>query len=194
MTQIANLPEDADMPSPQEVAKLMKAIEDGRNLTPTELSKLKDAMRLVVKHEPDLMAQVVFQQEIQQEIHSGPLPHHEQLNGYDEETRREIVAMAVREQTHSHEMHRTGLNGAIRKDRRAQYCALVVALGALGAAGWIAQFSAVAAAIIGGLDLVSLVGIFLAPRILEIRALKQAETKTPAPTEKKRPGGRSPKK
>lgn len=193
MTQVANLPNDPDMPSPQEVAGLMKAIDEGRDLTPPELRKLKDAMRVVVKHEPDLM-EVVLQQEFQQEIHSGPLPSHEQLNGYDEDTRREIVAMAVREQAHSHDMHRTGLNGAINKDRRGQVCAVIVALGALATAGWISQFSPTAAAIIGGLDIVSLVGIFLAPRILEIRAMKQAEQKAPAPPEKKRSGGRSSKK
>lgn len=169
----------------------MQAMEAGRDLTPTELSKLKDAMRFAAKHEPDLMAQVAFQQE----TFSGPIPHHEQLNGYDEDTRREIVAMAVREQEHTHEMQRTGLNGAINKDRRAQYCALVVALGALGAAGWMAQFSAVAAAVIGGLDLVGLVGVFLFPRMMEARIEKrQTESKPPAASDKKRPSGRSNKR
>ncbi|MBA6065675.1 DUF2335 domain-containing protein [Pseudomonas mosselii] len=166
----------------------MKAMEEGRDLSKNEHDMLKDAMRIAAKHEPELMAQVAFQQE----VYSGPLPHHEQLNGYDEETRRIIVDMAVQEQAHSHEMYRTGLTGAIAKDQRAQYCALTVALGALATAGWMAQFSPVAAAVIGGLDLVGLVGVFLFPRMLEARnEKKQQAAKPPATPERKRSGGRA---
>lgn len=169
----------------------MKAMAEGRDLTLSEHDTLKEAMSIAAKREPDLMAQVAFQQE----MYSGPLPHHEQLNGYDAETRKAIVEMAVKEQTHSHEMQRTGLVGAINKDRRGQICALLVAVTGLVAASVMAQYSAVAATVVGSIDLVALVGVFLTPRLLEARAQKQAEAKPPAPPEKKRSGGgRSSKK
>lgn len=101
------------------------------------------------------------------ESYSGPLPHPDHLNRFDDETRRAIVQMAVDEQAHAHRMRERGLEGAIAKDRRGQRYGLVIAVAGLAAAVAIAPFSAVAAGIIGTLDLFGMVALFVAPRILE---------------------------
>lgn len=149
---------------------------------------LETALSVAAQREPEMMAQVAFQQE----VYSGPLPHYDQLNGYDEVTRKAIVDMAVREQTHSHTMNLTGLTGAIDKDRRGQYCALVVAVVGLGAAAWISQYSAAAATIIGGIDLLGLVSVFMIPRFAERRAEERAKKTPPTapPADKKRVRGK----
>ncbi len=87
------------------------------------------------------------------ESYSGPLPHPDLLNRFDDVTRRAIVQMAVDEQAHAHRMRERGLEGAIAKDRRGQRYGLVIAVAGLAAAVAIAPFSAVAAGIIGTLDL-----------------------------------------
>lgn len=183
LSQIATQPDEASKPSNQELARLFNDMKSGRQLTEAQHDMLEKALSVAAKREPAMVAQVAFQQE----VYSGPLPHCDQLNGYDEETRRAIVAMAVREQEHAHLMNHTGLTGAISKDRRAQYCAVTVAVTGLLAAGWIAQFSAVASAIIGGLDLVTLVGIFLVPRLAVKRVEEAEQKKPPQQQDKKRP-------
>lgn len=55
----------------------------------------------------------------------GPVPPPEQLNQYDEKTRDIILDMALSEQRHAHEMRERGLNGAIGKDQRGQWLALL---------------------------------------------------------------------
>lgn len=76
-----------------------------------------------------------------QTMYSGPLPHAEEFNAYDEPTRRTILQMAVDDQKHTHEMQKTGLNGAIEKDKRGQRYGLAIALSGLLAATVIAPFS-----------------------------------------------------
>lgn len=167
--------------SSQEIAALFQDLKAGKELSASQHLMLEKALNVAAEREPEMMAQIAFKQE----IYSGPLPHHDQLNGYDDETRKEIVGMAVKEQTHAHAMQMAGLTGAIRKDARGQNYALTVALAALAVSGWISQFSPTAAAIIGSFDLVALVGVFLAPRVLEHRSQK-SEQLPPSP-EKKRP-------
>jgi len=101
--------------------------------------------------------------------YQGPLPPPGQLNAYDEETRRVIVQMAVDEQKHTHDMRDKGLNGAIKKDERGQRYGLTVAIVGLVAAAVIAPFSPATAGVIGTLDLLGMVTVFVAPRILESR-------------------------
>ena len=76
-------------------------------------------------------------------------------------------------------MRERGLEGAIEKDRRGQRYGVIIAVAGLGAAVAIAPFRAVAAGIIGTLDLFGMVALFVAPRILE-RARRSAETGPPA--------------
>ena len=100
---------------------------------------------------------------------TGPLPPPTLFAQYDAETRRVILDMAQCEQTHAHEMQRTGLDGAIAKDRRGQWIGGGIAISGLIAAAVIAPHSAVAAGIIGTLDLFGMVALFVAPRLLERR-------------------------
>lgn len=121
---------------------------------------------------------VTFQQK--QTMYSGPLPHAEQFNAYDEDTRRIILQMAVDDQSHSHDMQKTGLTGAIDKDKRGQRYGLTIALAGFITAAIIAPFSPVVAGIIGALDIFGMVALFVAPRILEGRTSGQNENnKTP---------------
>ncbi|WP_143151584.1 DUF2335 domain-containing protein [Pseudomonas sp. NFACC49-2] len=182
MSRIAKQPETDPKGSSQEIASLFQDMKAGKQLTDSQHAMLEKALNVAAEREPGMVAQVAFQQE----IYSGPLPHYDQLNGYDEETRREIVGMAVKEQAHAHTMQITGLTGAIKKDERGQNYALIVAVVALVVAGWMAQFSPTAAAIIGGADLVALVGVFLAPRVLE-RNTKKTDEPTSTPSKKRPP-------
>ena len=99
----------------------------------------------------------------------GPVPAPEQLNQYDEKTRDIILGMAQNEQRHAHELREKGLNGAIAKDRRGQGLGAAIAITGLLVAAFVAPYSAVAAAIIGSLDLFGMVALFVAPRVLENR-------------------------
>lgn len=106
---------------------------------------------------------------------SGPLPPPEQFQQYSEDARQIILKMAQDEQTHAHSMAKKALDGAISKDRRGQITGGLIAIGGLAAAAWIAPYSAVAAAIIGALDLFGMVALFVAPRVLEHRDSKSAD-------------------
>lgn len=99
--------------------------------------------------------------------YQGPLPPPAQLNEYDDDTRRTIVNMALNEQQHAHTLREKSLHGAISKDKRGQRYGLTVAVVGLVVAGFIAPFSSTAAAIIGTLDLLGMVTVFVAPRLLE---------------------------
>jgi len=101
--------------------------------------------------------------------YSGPIPPPDQLQKYPDDVRRVILKMAQDEQAHAHAMDEKSLSGAITKDRRGQMIGGLIAIAGLGAAAWIAPYSAVAAAIIGALDLFGMVALFVAPRILECR-------------------------
>lgn len=149
-------------------------------MTEEEHSTLETLLAAAAAREPAMVAQVAFKQE----IYSGPLPHFQQLNGYDDATRRTIVEMAAKEQDHTHNMQRTGLSGAIWKDRISQFCAVSIALGGFWAAVEVAQYSTVAAAVIGGFDILAIVCAFIAPRALESLIQKKAD---PTPPPKKKP-------
>ncbi|MCH5568804.1 DUF2335 domain-containing protein [Pseudomonas syringae] len=170
-------PNDQTAPvDPEELARLMQSLKSGKELSADQHKALERVLSVAAKREPEMVAQVAFKQE----VYTGPLPHPDQLNVYDEETRRLIVNMAVREQQHNHHMQSKGLSGAIWKDRTGQIFGFGIAIAGLAAAAWIAQYSAVAAAIIGTLDLVGMVGIFVIPRAFEQRAIRSLETPTPS--------------
>ncbi|WP_240721632.1 hypothetical protein [Halomonas marinisediminis] len=77
------------------------------------------------------------------------------------------------DQKHTHDMQKTGLSGAIEKDKRGQRYGLAIALGGFVTAAIIAPFSPAVAGLIGALDLFGMVALFVAPRVLEERAAKQ---------------------
>lgn len=171
MSRVEERPDSGAKTSPEELAKLVQTLKAGNELTSEQHSTLERLLNVAAKREPGMIAQVAFKQE----IFSGPLPHPDQLNGYDQSTRSSIVDMAVKEQSHNHEMQTRGLSGAIWKDRLGQIFGFGIAITGLGAAAWIAQYSAVASAIIGTLDLVGMVGIFVVPRAFEKRATDKVQ-------------------
>lgn len=126
-------------------------------------------------HLADEMPREVVVQRLSQMSFSGPIPPPDVLNQFDEETRRTIVQMAVDDQKHVHMMNQTGLQGSINKDRRGQMCGVTIAVVGLIAAVLIAPHSAVAAGLIGTLDLFGMVALFVAPRVLEGRQKKREQ-------------------
>ncbi len=167
---------------PQEIQRLVGKLRSGGELSEEEHSTLETLLNAAAAREPAMLAQVAFKQE----IYSGPLPHFQQLNGYNESTQLTIVEMAAKEQAHTHYMQRTGLSGAIWKDRISQICAVSIALGGFWAAVAIAQYSTVAAAVIGGFDILAIVCAFIAPRALESLIQKRPDP-APASNKKKPP-------
>lgn len=132
--------------------------------------------------------QEVLQFAVRTASFSGPLPPPGLLAQYDAETRQAIVGMAQSEQSHTHDMQARSLDGMIEKDKRGQRYGVTIALTGLLVAGWISQHSVVAAGIIGTLDLVGMVAIFVAPRILHWRGHQGAsepEPEQPAKGKKK---------
>jgi len=169
------------LPAAGDLDKILQAaVSPKGELTPQQQDALEGVIEKIASKQPGIVAQAV----IRQEMFSGPIPHPQILNGYDEKTRAQILEMAAKEQTHTHEMRKAGLSGEIKKDRRGQTFGLVIAVTGLLTAGWVAQYSTVAASIIGSLDLVAMVAIFAAPRAFEMmmaaRAQKaQEEQRTP---------------
>lgn len=145
---------------------LVQGLKSGQ-LTSAQQEEL--ARHLVEEDDPQHMMAVHSQQTT---MYSGSLPHPDQFNAYDEHTRSTILQMAVDDQKHTQEMQKTGLLGAIEKDKRGQLYGLVIALGGFVAAAAIAPFSPVVAGIIGALDIFGMVSLFVAPRVLEGRAGK----------------------
>lgn len=145
---------------------LVQGLKNGQ-LTPRQQEAL--ASLLVEDDSPQHVMAVHRQQTT---MYSGSLPHPEHFNAYDDHTRRTILQMAVDDQKHTHEMQKTGLVGAIEKDKRGQRYGLTIALGGFVAAACIAPFSPVVAGIIGALDIFGMVALFVAPRVLEVRSGK----------------------
>lgn len=160
---------------------LVQGLSSGQ-LTPGQQEALAEMLARDEPTQPQLLA---FRQH--QTTYSGPIPHAEQFNAYDEHARQVILQMAQDDQKHTHDMQKTGLTGAIEKDKRGQHYGLAIALAGLLAATIIAPFSPAVAGLIGALDLFGMVALFVAPRVLEGRAAKQraAEDDTSPPEEDK---------
>lgn len=163
----------------REISKALETLVAGGELSTSQHEILGQVISVAAEREPQIIAQLA----IKHEMYSGPLPHPEQLNGYDPDTRAAIVAMAVKEQEHTHAMQKKGLGGAITKDRIGQICAVIIAVSGLAAAAWISQFSGVAAAVIGSVDLLGMVAAFVAPRAFE----KMVEMKSSKQTQQEQP-------
>jgi uncharacterized membrane protein len=155
MSDLETLEDDAG-----EIESMLPLLEKGE-LTNQDQIKLAELLK-------DASPSVVLQATHHQSF-SGPIPHPSILEGYSEEVRNKIVEMAVKEQSHTHVMEEVSLDGAIKKDKRGQWMGFGIAVTGLLAAAFIAQFSTAVAGIIAALDLVGLVAIFVAPRLLEKR-------------------------
>ncbi|MGP9764557.1 hypothetical protein ACT3UM_02365 [Halomonas sp. AOP13-D3-9] len=158
---------EGELESDSEIERLVAKLERG-NLTQEQQQELSRHLQIEPAREQHI------HQRVRQTSFSGPLPHPDILNQFDDETRRTIVQMAVDDQKHVHEMNKTGLSGSILKDRRGQLCGVTIAVVGLIAAVLIAPYSAFAAGIIGTLDLFGMVALFVAPRVLEGRRNKKA--------------------
>ena len=107
---------------------------------------------------------------VQREEHvfSGPLPAPETLRGYDEilpGTAERIIRMAEREQTNAHEAGLLALRETAAGNARGQIFGGVVALAALGTAGFLGYLGhSIAAGIVGGTTVVGLVTVFVTGR------------------------------
>ncbi len=121
---------------------LLQGLKSGQ-LTPGQQETLAG---MLVEDEPHQHVMAVQQQTT---MYSGSLPHPDHFNAYDEHTRRTILQMAVEDQKHTHDMQKTGLNGAIEKDKRGQRYGLTIALGGFVTAAIIAPFSPAVAGLIG---------------------------------------------
>jgi len=153
MDDLETLEDDAG-----EIESILLLLEKGE-LTNKKQKKLAKLLK-------DESVSVVLQATHHQSF-SGPIPHPSILEGYPEEVRNKIVEMAVKEQSHTHEIEEVSLDAAIKKDKRGQWMGFGIAITGLLAAAFIAQFSPEVAGIIAALDLVGLVAIFVTPRLLE---------------------------
>jgi uncharacterized membrane protein len=100
--------------------------------------------------------------------HSGPLPSPDTLRHYEMAVpgaAERIIAMAELEQAHRHRMQETSLKNTVDLTRRGQLFGLIAAIGfmALAGATAIAGYEW-AAAIIGSVDLVAVVTVFVLGR------------------------------
>jgi len=131
---------------------------------------------------------------------SGPLPPPEILEQYGA-VKSDIVAMARAEQQHRHAMEKaksdrdtTLLEGLVAAGQRGQYLAGVIAVSGLGAAATLGIFGhPISAAIVGTVDLVMLVGLFLGkgpPKPAEKPALQASTQHAPPPA----PGSPAPQR
>lgn len=116
---------------------------------------------------PGAGGQFMLQMAMSSETFSGPLPHPEQLNKFDPDTRKAIVQMAESDQSHVQQMQRKALEGAIAKDRRGQWMGFGIAVCGLVAAAVVARFSPAVAGVIAALDLLGMVAVFVVPRAFE---------------------------
>nr|WP_314585543.1 DUF2335 domain-containing protein [uncultured Pseudomonas sp.]BDD46416.1 hypothetical protein 2 [Moraxellaceae bacterium] len=171
--------------SPTLLTSVVQNAAKGVELSPQEQEILFDIGRVAASRTPAL--QIAFSQTMT----SGPLPSAHELNAYDAETRSLILRMAEKEQDHAHLMRKNGQNGLIWKDRLGQILGFLIAVIGLGAAAWIAKYSALTAGIIATLDLLGMVTVFAAPRLYE-RYLEM-KIKTAPPTQQK-PRSRSKKR
>ncbi|GAA1896448.1 hypothetical protein GCM10009716_03100 [Streptomyces sodiiphilus] len=98
--------------------------------------------------------------------HAGPLPPPELLAGYErvhDGLAERLVSMAEREQSHRHYMDRTDMTEANRLARRGQLCGLLALVVLAAVAVTLAIVGEPwAAAILGTIDVLGVVGVFVA--------------------------------
>ena len=107
---------------------------------------------------------------VKQESFSGPLPHPQILRGYEdikEGFAERILRMAEKEQDHRFECDDKMIDATISANKRGHWMGLIIAIvfaGIAGVLGFIGQTTV--ASIIGGLDIVSLVTVFVSNQFL----------------------------
>lgn len=129
----------------------------------TALNHLKPEMAKILKNLPEEQRDIVIQ--AIQESFSGPIPHPRLLQGYENIQpgfAERIVVMAEKEQAHRFECDNKVIDSTVASTKRGQWMGYSIALVfgiialVLGLMGEVAV-----ASIIGGLDLVALVTVFV---------------------------------
>ena len=106
--------------------------------------------------------------QLQQQITTGPLPPPEVLEGYDQiipGAAERIVAMAEKEQAHSHQMEKDCIRFTVEEEKRGQRYGLAIAIIAI-TASLVVSFlgDPVTASVIGGTTVVGLTAAFVVGR------------------------------
>lgn len=113
----------------------------------------------------DIDPRLIQVEETRIESFRGPVPHPDVLLKYDTVQpglADRIVAMAEREQAHRHGIVDAAVQANIASDRRGQWMAFTLAALFMIVAVLIGVFaSAAAGAILGGLDIATIIGLFL---------------------------------
>ena len=111
-----------------------------------------------------------FQTSIQKESFSGPLPHPRILKGYDDINKgfaERVLKMAEDEQRHRHHYDEEILKSTKSADKRGQWMGFSIAIVFGVAATWLGLTgNQVVASILGGLDIVSLVTVYVTNQYL----------------------------
>ena len=114
---------------------------------------------------------------------AGPIPHPSILEKYDRVvpgSAERILAMAERQSAHRIELEGLVIRSDIRKSERGQSFGLVVAISGLAAAVALGLAGhGIAGGVVGSVDLVALVGVFVLGRQQKTKALGQAKTQRP---------------
>mgnify|MGYP005926551617 CR=1 FL=1 len=128
----------------------------------------KEASAVLEKLSPEersVIIQTVQAAAIHKESFSGPIPHPDLLQGYDNVKSgfaERIVHMAEKEQDHRFESEKLMIKGTIAQSKRGQWFALTIALFVLAGAVLLAYLGHDAvASILGGTTIVGLVAIFI---------------------------------
>jgi uncharacterized membrane protein len=99
------------------------------------------------------------------ELHTGPLPHPDILARYDQilpGAAERIIRMAEHQQDHRMTMESTVIRSDVNQARWGLICGFVLSVIVISVSGYlIGQGHDIAGGALGGLDLVSLVGVFI---------------------------------
>lgn len=152
-----NSEQDAEV-DPSDLMSTDVTCSDGseeEELTPEERVELEQLL------EKDDAQKIVMQRS----MFSGPLPPPSILQGYSDVLdggAERIMRLTEKEQEHRHYMEKTAVTGHIRLDRRGQYLGFGIAVIALLSATYlISTGNVISGTIIGTLDIVGLVGVFI---------------------------------
>jgi uncharacterized membrane protein len=134
-------------------------------------------------------AVMVTHQQIQS-FHQGPFPAPETLAQYAQirpDMLDRVMGLTERQAAHRQELERDLVRNDAKAGARSTYCALAVAVVGLGVTGYLGSLHLEwAAAIVGSVDLVGLVGVFLVGR----KKKEAPSAGSPSPGSRLAPGSR----
>lgn len=142
-----------------------------KELEDKELPELSEVLRTLPPEKSQLIRQELqMMTAVQQESFSGPIPHPRILQGYEsikEGFAERILHMTEKEQDHRFKSEDKMIDATIRSNSQGQWMGLTIAVIFAGAAVWLGGIDqTVVASILGGLDLVSLVTVFVSNQFL----------------------------